>query len=157
MTTKQRRGFCRVSGTFSGIRDWGPYQQAELVDRLINEHNMSFSDAGKAVGAGKRKTGQMLRAYKGLQQMQQDDTYGDKASPDLFSHFEQAWVKAPLREWLDWNEKEYKYDNANALHLFYQWITEDNQDSRQPKLKAHEVRDKISEGNRQRSGPGRHL
>lgn len=128
----------------SGIRDWGPYQQAELVDRLMNEQNMTFTEAGKAVGAGRKKTGQMLRAYKGLKQMQQDPTYGDKASPDLFSHFEQAWVKTSLREWLDWDEKEQKYNNANRLQLFYQWITEDNQDSGQSKLKAQEVRDKLS-------------
>ncbi|MEW6532035.1 MAG: ParB N-terminal domain-containing protein [Thermodesulfobacteriota bacterium] len=128
----------------SGIRDWGPYQQAELVDRLINEHNMSFSDAGKAVGAGRKKTGQMLRAYKGLKQMHEDPTYSDKALPELFSHFEQAWVKNSLREWLGWDEKELKYTNSNALQLFYQWITEDNQESDQPKLKAAEVRDKLS-------------
>ena len=80
----------------------------------------------------------MLRAYKGLKQMEADSIYGDKASPDLFSHFEQAWVKNPLRDWLSWNEGNSRYDNQTNLQLFYQWITEDNPETGQGKLKAQQ-------------------
>jgi len=128
----------------SGIKDWGPYQQAELVNTLMNEQNMNFEKAGKAVGAGRKKAGQMLRAYKGLKQMEQDQIYGDKASAELFSHFEQAWVKNPLRMWLDWNEEEVLYKNFNNLQLFYQWITEGIPEKNQKPITAQEVRDKLS-------------
>lgn len=128
----------------SGIKDWGPYQQAELVNTLMNEQNMNFEKAGKAVGAGRKKAGQMLRAYKGLKQMEQDPIYGDKSTPELFSHFEQAWVKNPVRVWLDWNEGNLCYDNFNNLQLFYQWITEGIPDKGQKPIIAQEVRDKLS-------------
>jgi hypothetical protein len=127
----------------SGIKDWGPYQQAELVHTLMQEHDLSFTDAGKAIGAGRKKTGQMLRAYRGLKQMERDATYGDKAYPDLFSHFEQAWAKAPLREWMEWDDETMEFKNHNALSYFYKWITEDNPITNQGKLKAQEVRDKL--------------
>lgn len=127
----------------SGIKNWGPYQQAELVNTLMNEHDMSFTDAGQAVGAGRRKTGQMFRAYRGLKQMEKDSTYGDKAYPDLFSHFEQAWVKTPIREWLEWDDTTYEFKNYNALSYFYKWITEDNPITSQKKITATEVRDKL--------------
>lgn len=125
----------------SGIRDWGAYQQARLVELLMTEYGMSFTDAGKAVGAGRRRAAQMLRGYKGLKQMETDPTFGGKANPDLFSHFEQAWVKAPLRDWLGWDENEMRFTNANALSYFYQWITEENTDTGQKKLTAQQVRD----------------
>jgi hypothetical protein len=128
----------------SGIKDWGPYQQAELVHILMQEQNLSFTDAGKAVGAGRKKTGQMLRAYKGLKQMEVDSIYGEKASPELFSHFEQAWAKTSLRNWLDWDENILEYKNKNTFHLFCKWITEDNPETKQSKLTAQEVRDKLS-------------
>jgi len=90
----------------SGIKDWGPYQQAQLVNSLMEKHDMKFTEAGKAIGVGPKKAGQMLRAYKGLKQMESDPDYAKNATPDLFSHFEQAYVKAPIREWLEWDEKE---------------------------------------------------
>ncbi|MCE5319464.1 MAG: hypothetical protein LLG04_19120, partial [Parachlamydia sp.] len=106
--------------------------------------NMGFAEAGKAVGAGRRKTGQMLRAYKGLKQMEGDPIFGDKANPELFSHFEQAWVKAPIREWLSWDESSMEFKNLNTFQLFCKWITEDNAETKQKKLTAQEVRDKLS-------------
>lgn len=128
----------------SGIRDWGPYQQAELIHTLTTEQKMNFTDAGKAIGAGRKRAANMLRAYKGLKQMESDPTYGDKAKPDLFSHFEQAYVKTPVRDWLGWDESQLKYSNANALQKFYKWVTEDNPDIGQKKIQAQEVRDQLS-------------
>ncbi len=140
---KEATWFLQGIRHISGIKDWGPYQQAQLVHSLMVEHEMSFTEAGKAIGVGKRKAAQMLRAFKGLRQMESDPVYGGKASPELFSHFEQAYVKAPLREWLEWDEESYEYKNKNALQLFYRWIVEDNSDTGQIKLKAIEVRDKL--------------
>lgn len=141
---KEATWFLQGIRHISGIKDWGPYQQAELVNTLMNEQNMNFEKAGKAVGAGRKKAGQMLRAYKGLKQMEKDPIYGDKASPELFSHFEQAWVKNPIRMWLDWNEEDVCYKNFNNLQLFYQWIIEGIPEKDQKPVTAQEVRDKLS-------------
>lgn len=141
---KEATWFLQGIRHISGIKDWGPYQQAELVNTLMNEQNMNFEKAGKAVGAGRKKAGQMLRAYKGLKQMEKDPIYGDKASPELFSHFEQAWVKNPIRIWLDWDENTFCYKNFNNLQLFYQWIVEGVPEKDQKPVTAQEVRDKLS-------------
>jgi hypothetical protein len=94
---------------------------------------------------GRKKAGQMLRAYKGLKQMEYDSDYGKNASPDLFSHFEQAYVKAPIREWLEWDEETAEYKNKNHLKLFYRWITDGIPEIDQRAFKAQEVRDRLPE------------
>lgn len=124
----------------SGIKNWGPYQQAELVNTLMQEENMSFTNAGKAIGAGARKAAQMYRAYRGLKQMEKDDEFAVEAKADLFSHFEQAYIKIPIRNWLDWDESELKYRDKNNLKLFYKWITSGNDHEGQGKVKAVDVR-----------------
>lgn len=124
----------------SGIKNWGPYQQAELVNTLMQEENMSFTNAGKAIGAGARKAAQMYRAYRGLKQMEKDEEFAADAKSDLFSHFEQAYTKMPIRDWLDWDESELKYRDKNNLKLFYQWITSGNDHDDQGKIKAVDVR-----------------
>ncbi len=76
--------------------------------------------------------------------MKANEIYGDNASPDLFSHFEQAWAKTSLREWLQWNDDDLEFKNSNTLNYFYKWVTEDNPNTGQKKLTAQEVRDKLS-------------
>ncbi len=126
----------------SGVRGWGPFQQAELINTLIKS-GMNFTDAGEAIGAGRKRTAQMLRAYKGLMQMKENPDYGDKWNPDLFSHFEQAWAKQDVRSWLDWDHTAGVYKNDNNLLLFYKWITEGIDKVEQKKIKAEEIREKL--------------
>lgn len=124
----------------SGIKNWGPYQQAELVNTLMQQENMNFTEAGKAIGAGRKRAAQMYRAYRGLKQMEKDDEFSEYAHADLFSHFEQAYIKHPVRDWLDWDEGELRYRNKNNLKHFYRWITSGNDHDKQEKLKAVDVR-----------------
>lgn len=80
----------------SGVKAWGPYQQAELITQFKAE-GLNFTEAGQAVGISARKAGQMLRAYNALNQMQEDDEYQELAHPNLFSHFQQAIVKTQVK------------------------------------------------------------
>lgn len=128
----------------SGVVNWGPYQQAELVSRLTEQRGVDFTTAGDSIGVGRRKAGQMLRAYKGLKQMEENAEFGAKARPELFSHFEQAWVKQPLREWLSWDEGASRFTDEDHLQWFYTWITDGIPDAQQKPFGAQEVRDKLS-------------
>jgi len=128
----------------SGVKAWGPYQQAALLSQLVERFGVNFSDAGKAVGVGPRRAGHMLRAYRGLLQMSEDGEFSEYAKPDVYSHFEQAWIKKEVRAWLEWDDKVGVYKNRENLHHFYRWISVGIPEAGQVPLRAAEVRDKLA-------------
>jgi ParB-like nuclease domain len=110
----------------SGIRDWMPAQQAELVVRQVDE-GKSFTEVGQMFGLTNRQVGRLYRGYKGLRQMADDDEYGDKAKNDLFTLFDEAHRNPEVRKWLGWNDSEGRYENLDNLRRFYSWIIDDEE------------------------------
>lgn len=125
----------------TGVRDWGPYQQANLVLTLVKKEGCTFKEAGKIIGISPNRASSMLRGLLGLQQMMVDEDYGKEATPDFFSHFEQAYLKIPVRELLQWDEAQGKYTNSKNLRYFYKLITAGNAEIAQGRLKSQEIRD----------------
>lgn len=113
----------------SGIADWKPAQRARLIAQQIEGEDgaakMTFTQAGQKFGLTAKAAGRLYRAYKGLQQMREDDDYGTKAVNEYFSLFEEAYKNSKVREWLGWDDKEYKFENEDHLKQFYGWITPD--------------------------------
>lgn len=120
----------------SGIRDWQPAQRARLIAQQIEGEDgttrMTFTQAGQKFGLSARAAGRLYRAYKGLQQMREDDDFGPKAKNEYFSLFEEAYKNNKVKEWLGWNDRDYKFENTDHLKQFYGWITpdEDHSDER---------------------------
>lgn len=106
----------------SGVKSWGPYQQAELISKF-KAQGKDFREAGKALGIGPRIAARMLRAYKALNSMITDPEYSDKANASFFSHFEQAVSKPIISAWLGWDENLESFQNKTELVRFYQMIT----------------------------------
>ena len=77
------------------------------------------------------------RAYKALEQMENDEEFGDLAVARLYPLFHEA-VSLPLvREWLGWEPEQFEFTNAEAKENFYKMITprpgEEEQDASPPK------------------------
>lgn len=118
----------------SGVKNWGPYQQGRLIQYLVEENGYNFQEASLSVGLSPSRVSVILRAYQGLVQMQKDILYEKSATTSLFSHFEQAYIKIPIREWLGWDKEKNGFMNKDNLHFFYDMITIHG-------YKAQEVRD----------------
>jgi hypothetical protein len=112
----------------SGVKPWGPYQQAELISRFKRE-GRSFTEAGKALGIGPRTAARMMRAYSALLNMGSDEEFSSYAQPSLFSHFEVAFAKPIISNWLGWKEDENKFTNTDELKRFYSLIVGDEETS----------------------------
>ena len=72
--------------------------------------------------------------------MRQDDEYGKKARNDYFSLFEEAYRNPNVRQWLEWEESEYQFENLENLHFFYSWITQDEDDEPEERRRIHNPR-----------------
>ena len=118
----------------SGVKSWGPYQQAELIHKLTVEQGKSFADAGKAIGLGSHTAARKLRAYNALNQMQQNDEYKSDATPALFSHFEVAFTKPTIKAWLGWDEESKTFKNQNELNRYYELIVGDDENKPEPAM-----------------------
>jgi hypothetical protein len=125
----------------SGVRNWGPYQQGKLVKTLVEDEGLNFSEAALSVGLSPSRVAALLRGYYGLRQMQNDPCFGAYADVSLFSHFEQAHLKIPVRKWLDWDDSKKEYCNVNALEFLYSRITDNPEMPALELLKASEIRD----------------
>lgn len=125
----------------SGVRNWGPYQQGKLVHTLVESEGLNFSEAALSVGLSPSRVSALLRGYYGLRQMQNDQSFGKYADVSLFSHFEQAYLKIPVRKWLGWDGKKKEYCNADALKFFCSRITNNPEIPATEMLKANEIRD----------------
>jgi len=126
----------------SGVRNWGPFQQGHLLDSLVNSQGMSFQNAALTVGLSPRRVAVVLRAYQGLKQMIGDQSYTGRADVSLFSCFEQAYLKIPVRNWLGWDDVKGKYLNDENRKAFYAAISIlDGLGA--PRLLARHVRDQL--------------
>ena len=106
-----------------GIKRWEPAQSAKLLAEQIEHNGVSFSQAGQSFGISAREVGKRYRAFKALEQMKSDDEYASIAENNYYSLFEQAISKKDVKNWLEWDDENYKFQNKSNLKDFYGWIT----------------------------------
>lgn len=129
----------------SGIKEWGGYQRAKLVAVLRGERGLDSSDIGERLAMSTQEVNRRYRAFKALEQMQRDETYGSYVRPDMYALFHEA-VSLPLvRDWLGWDDSETTFANQDTLVGFYGLITpgeSEDGDTIEPKITTfRQVRD----------------
>jgi hypothetical protein len=105
----------------SGIKEWGPYQKAKVIVALRNS-GMSPQETAQSLGLHTRTANQAYRCFKALDQMQNDEEYGEFATPKMYSYFEEILKKPTIKQWLGWNDNTEKFENNDQLLEFYSWI-----------------------------------
>lgn len=129
----------------SGIRPWAGYQRAKLIARLRDHFALDTSEVAQRLAMTSQEVNRRYRAFKALEQMQNDEEFGEYAKPSMYPFFHEAVTWRPIREWLRWVETEYRFDDHEQLHTFYRLITPEEMDdgeTRPPKISTREqVRD----------------
>ena len=121
----KREHFARVlQGVrhLSGIRPWGPYQQAQVVALMLDD-GKELAEICEVLGLPKRRINTLRRSFSALEQMRKDEDYGDRAKPALFSAFDEA-IKFPVLrdDWLEWDNENGRFLNEEKRKLFYSWL-----------------------------------
>lgn len=107
----------------AGIKQWGPYQQAKLVVELFDTEEHSFGPVAQRIGISSREVARRYRASKALQQMEEDDEFGEHALPKLYSFFHEAVSQPKVREWLKFSDETYLAEDPDARRLFYELLS----------------------------------
>ena len=123
-----------------GIREWGGYQRAKLVADLRDTHGLEPNSISERIGLSVIEVNRRYRAFKALQQMENDENYGEYAGPSLYPIFHEAVSLPAVREWLGWNPDENSFDEAEQREQFYQLISPrelDEGEQQPPKVKSY--------------------
>jgi len=105
-----------------GIREWGGFQRAKLIADLIDDHDVEYGDVAMRLGISANETLRRYRAYKALDQMINDDNFGDQANSTFYPLFHEAIAVPIVREWLGWDKDKFEFANSSNLEHFYQLI-----------------------------------
>lgn len=122
----------------AGIREWGPYQQAKLVVELYEDRGKTFGAVAQQIGISSKEVARRYRASKALQQMEDDEEFGEYANPRLYTFFHEAVSQPKVREWLDFSDETYEARSEAARRTFYELLSPRQLDGRtvDPKLQS---------------------
>ena len=120
----------------AGIQEWGPYQQARLVVEMYDNEEGAFGPVAQRIGISSREVARRYRASKALEQMEEDEEFGDYAAPRLYAFFHEAVSQPKVRDWLKFSDQTYKAENDESRRVFYELLSprEINGDVYPPKL-----------------------
>jgi hypothetical protein len=107
----------------AGIREWGPYQQARLVVEMFDNEERAFGPVAQRIGISSREVARRYRASKALEQMEEDEEFGEYAEPRLYSFFHEAVSQPKVRDWLKFSDQTYRAEDPDARRIFYELLS----------------------------------
>ena len=110
----------------SGKKKWNPLNQAQLVNDLLVNYQMSEDEVCQSLGLSK----QMLRRYERtlalINEYKRSD-FGDEFKSPMYSFFEET-VKSPnLRDWLGWDDDRMCSVNSFNRNRLFSWFSHQEQ------------------------------
>ena len=108
----------------SGIKPWSAYNKAKLMNRLLQEEGKSLTDVGKKFGLSAHGAGQWVRGYNAFRQAKDESEFSGETSETAYTYFQELFGRSnlPLREWMKWNETEYRFSDTMAFNEFLGWL-----------------------------------
>jgi hypothetical protein len=106
----------------AGVKEWGAYQQARLIVELI-EAGVDVPTIAQQLGMEAREVNRRFRASKALEQMEEDEDFGDYAVPQLYAIFQEVISRPKLRAWFGWSDEAGVLENAERRNLLYEWVS----------------------------------
>ena len=120
----------------TGPREWGAYQQAQLVKELHDQEGQDFASIGEHLGISTVEVARRYRAMTALKSMETDDLYSEKAEPEFYRLFHELVSLPDVRVRFGWNSELNRFDNEEKAREFFELIAPQAKEAIEPKLKA---------------------
>lgn len=111
----------------SGNRKWGEWNQAKLLESLLEQPEVDENGVCKRLGITKHELRRSLRALGLANQYQQSD-FGDQFSESMFPIFREAARNSALKEWLGWDDTNNVATDSENRELFFSWMSREAAD-----------------------------
>jgi len=120
----------------TGPREWGAYQQAQLIQQLHDEENQDFSSIAKHLGLSTVEVSRRYRAMNALKAMEGDELYSDKAEPDFYRLFHELVSLPEVRKRFGWDPETDQFTNIERAREFFELIAPQTKETADAKLKS---------------------
>jgi hypothetical protein len=107
-----------------GITEWSAFNKAKLLVEQMQDEEMSLTDVGKRFGLSAHGAGQWVRSYHAFVQAKEQSDYLSEVDERSFPFFQELFGKSSIamREWLDWDDRSYTFQNAINFNEFVGWL-----------------------------------
>ena len=122
----------------SGIKEWDAFQKAQFINDMI-EKGKQPGEISRTIGMSVKEINRYYKTYSVMLQFKREEDYAGKWKPSFFSHFDEVLKKPALRNYLQFNDETFRFDNIPNLKRFYDWIVP-NEEGKTTISDAHNVR-----------------
>ncbi|QEH69366.1 hypothetical protein [Cellulosilyticum sp. WCF-2] len=107
-----------------GIHDWSAFNKAKLLVKLMEDEDLNLTEVGKRFGLTAFGAGQWVRGYYAFRIATEESDYSREVDERAYPYFQELFSRSngPFREWLQWNDKEYKFEDSLHFNEFLSWL-----------------------------------
>ncbi len=127
----------------AGKKKWSPVNQAQLIEDLINQHNMTEDEICDSLGITKYILRRTRRALGFVNRYKSSD-YGDQFTSSMYSIFEEMIKSPDIKNWLEWDDNVMSPGNSSNEERFFSWISREEEIERDENT-GEEISRKIKE------------
>jgi hypothetical protein len=130
----------------SGVKEWGDYEQSQLISNLANNYMMSVKEISESLGISTITVKKRLNTYYALQIFKEDPDYGEYFTPKYSTIFYEIMGKPEIRDsWLGWDTNLNDFTNKENMRRLFSWLVpvedEDEKETKEPIItKRDEIR-----------------
>lgn len=106
----------------SGKKRWSAVNQAQFISDLYYKHQKTEEDICNSLGITKHNLRRNIRTLALIEQYKHSD-YGDQFETNMFSFFEEIIRNQAMKEWIGWNDYDYKAENEYNIQRLFSWIS----------------------------------
>ena len=107
-----------------GVQEWSSFNKAKLLVTLMEDEGLNLTQVGKRFGLSPFGAGQWARGFYAFKQAKDESDYSKEVDERAYPYFQEIFnrANAPVREWLEWNDSEKKFDNELNFNEFLGWL-----------------------------------
>jgi len=108
----------------SGIHDWSSFNKAKLLVEQMENEGLNLTEIGKRFGLTPHGAGQWVRGFYAFRQAREESDYILEISDRSYPFFQELFSRSStlVREWLEWNDKDNKFNNLINFNEFVGWL-----------------------------------
>jgi hypothetical protein len=120
----------------AGPREWGAYQQAQLIVELHDIEGQDFQSVADHLGISAMGVGRRYRAMKALREMETDELYAQLANYEHYRLFIELVSLTDVRAHFGWDDKLLRFSDVNKAREFFELIAPLDREH-EPKIRTY--------------------
>lgn len=114
-----------------GVQDWSSFNKAKLLVQLMEDEGLSLTEVGKKFGLTGYGAGQWVRGYYAFKRACEETDYTREIDERAYPYFQEIFSRsnAAFREWLKWNDSNYRFEDELHFNEFLSWLYPRNEEN----------------------------